>query len=321
MKSVAVIGATSPLGTSLVSLLVKRGYKVLAGYRSTGNLPLWWKTCFSIECIKADLENNEEFVSPFKGADFVIWLAHCRQGRRDLHEAALNIKPFGRFLGQLDKIGTRKVVFVSSGGSVYGRAFVVPVPETHPRQPLSSYGKTKKIMEDVLMKYGDLMGFDTAIIRPGNIYGPECLSGRAKGVVTEIFRSLCSRRPFTLRGDETVVRDFVHIDDVSRAALVAMESPQPPIIWNVGSGIGHTVSQVMHLISEAMCLNLPLVVRQPAEPTDVPVSLLSVSRIMSESIWRNETDLEQGIHSLVKLSSVLTHTEKSVHSRVQRLIY
>jgi len=301
MKTVGIVGATSPLGIYLVDLMSRWNCKVYAGYRRYELVPLFWWKNKSIVCVKADIEERKSLISAFRGCETVVWLAHREQGRLNEREVELNVRPFKWFCDQLSQFGINKLVFISSGGSVYGEPTILPILEDHPRNPLSSYGKAKKHMEDVLHFYGNRMDFDIAILRPGNIYGPELLNGRTKGIISAFFRSLFFGQPFTLIGDGKAIRDFVYVYDVVRAILYAIESKQRKILWNVGTGIGYSVADVIQLISQAMSYRKPHVIYQAAYNTDVTKNILSIKRIRMECGWKPEISIEQGIQELAKL--------------------
>lgn len=301
VTSVGIIGATSPLGICLVDLLSKQRYNVRAGYRLHQHVPASWCERQSIVCVRADLEEPESLKAAFHGCEVIIWLAHLQQNRLDEKEIERNVRPFEWFCGRLSQFGVTKLVFISSGGSIYGEPTVLPIPEDHPRHPLSSYGKAKKHMEDTLRVYGDRTGFATAILRPGNIYGPEWLSERAQGVIGAFFRGLCLRHPLTLIGNGSTVRDFVHGYDVAQAILCAMRSTQRRITWNVGTGIGYSVADILRLICHATGDMEPHVIRQPARSTDIATNILSIKKIKMECGWEPEIGIAQGIEALAKL--------------------
>lgn len=303
-RIIGIVGATSPLGVHLVDFLVEQGYEVRAGYRLHEHVPMAWWSNSSIICVKADLEDQENMKSAFEVCPVVVWLAHRQQGRNNKREIRLNTIPLDWFCRQIPQLGLQKLVFVSSGGSVYGQPIIVPVPEGHPRNPLSSYGRAKKRMEDILHLHAGQTGVAAAVLRPGNIYGPEYLSQRAKGVIGAFFRSIRNQRPFTLIGGGTVIRDFVHVHDVTRAIVCAIELEQKNIVWNIGWGTGYSVSYILELISTAMVCTKPVVIHRPAFTTDVTTSVLSTHRIIKESGWTPQINIRQGIERLADLSKM-----------------
>jgi UDP-glucose 4-epimerase len=301
MITVGLIGATSPLGIHLVDILVDKGYKVLTGYRSRVHIPEQWNKSESILLAKTELDEYESLKTITESCNVVVWLAHLQQNRLTPKEIPLNIHPLKRLLDELPDTDISKLVFISSGGSVYGEPVTLPISENHPRNPLSSYGEAKKEMEDLVLKTGPQLDISTAIIRPGNLYGPESLQGRSKGIVGACFQSILHSRPFTLIGDGSAIRDYVHITDVARAIIYAIESKQKRIVWNVGTGIGHSVTQVSEMISRAFGGVKPETIVTPAYSTDASKNILSIDTIGKEAGWTPEIKLDEGIAELAVL--------------------
>ena len=301
MITVGLVGATSPLGIHLVDILVDKGCKVLAGYRSDARIPEQWNKSESVLPVKTELNEYESLKPIIESCEVVVWLAHLQQNRLNPREIPLNIRPLKWFLDELPGKAVGKLVFISSGGSVYGEPGNLPIFEDHPRNPLSSYGKAKKDMEDLLLQFSPQLNISAAIIRPGNLYGPESLQGRSKGIVGACFLSLLNKRPFTLIGDGSTIRDYVYITDVAKAIMCAIESKQERIVWNVGTGIGHNVTQVSEMISRALGEGKPEIIVTPAYSTDVSKNVLSIDTIWREAGWEPEIKLEDGIARLVAL--------------------
>jgi UDP-glucose 4-epimerase len=299
MDRIGVLGSTSPLGKSLVQHLVESGFQVRAGYRAVENVPEAWNDDKRIECGPAALEEPDAIASAFRDCRAIVWLAHRDQGRQNPREEVLNLEPLKRFCSQIPRLGIARVVFISSGGSVYGEPHSLPINEDHPRNPLSSYGRAKMRMEDALERSASATGFQTAILRPGNIYGPTFGERRAKGIVAALIRSLFLNQPFTMIGDGSVVRDYVHADDVSGAIVAALRSEHDRIVWNVGTGIGTSVSEIVDLVSGSLADKSLTVRHEPGYPTDASKIILSTDRIRREGGWSPDITVEDGIHDLV----------------------
>jgi UDP-glucose 4-epimerase len=293
MKEISVIGATSSIGINLVSLLVENGYKVFAAFRHEARVPDAWRENPSIVPQKLDLNEQTDF------ADFcrttVVWLAHLEQGRFNERETEVNLAPFENFLAQTGNSPTEKFVFISSGGSVYGEPSILPITETHPRRPLSSYGKAKRALEDKLFEFARNSNLQTAIIRLGNIYGFENPHRESKGIVAAFLKAIHDKTPFTLIHKGQTVRDFIHVSDVSRAILTAVESPQKEIFWNVATAKGTTAARVLEMILEKSGFEKPEINDIENFSSDVLANILSIEKILSESDWTPQISLEEGI--------------------------
>ncbi|HVE55358.1 MAG TPA: NAD(P)-dependent oxidoreductase [Pyrinomonadaceae bacterium] len=298
MKEITVIGATSSLGINLVSLLAANGYKVYASYRTESRIPQEWREKASIIPQKLDLSGQPDFAEFCRPS--VVWLAHLEQGRFNERELEVNLAPFEKFLAQASNSATEKFVFVSSGGSVYGEPHFLPITEEHPRNPLSSYGKAKLAMEDALFGSGAKTRLKTAIIRPGNIYGFEVPHRAGKGIIAAFLNAVQTETPFTLIHKGQTVRDFVHVADVSRAILTAIESPQNEIVWNVATEKGTTAVEVLEIILEKSGFEKPEINDIENFSSDVGANILSIGRITRESGWTPQISLEEGISRTIE---------------------
>ena len=298
MKEISVIGATSPLGIDLVRLLTVNGYRVQASFRTAERVPELWREHSSITKQHLDLYNQNEAAAFC--TQTILWLAHIEQGRFNDREIETNLRVFDAFLNQPNISQVEKIVFVSSGGSVYGEPDELPISENHLLEPLSSYGKAKAAMELRLNEFATNTGIATAIIRPGNIYGFTDPNDDYKGIVAAFLNSIETRTPFTRIHKGKTVRDFIHVDDVNRAIIAAFESDRKHIVWNVATAKGHSIADVIDMIQSKTGLNLPDFVDVENYSSDVSSNILSIDRITGESDWRPQIDLEPGIAATVK---------------------
>ena len=298
MKQVSVIGATSPLGVHLVSKLVGEGFDVTASFRLPDRIPDGWQQVSAITPVRLDL-TEESDSEAFKNK-VIVWLAHLDAGRDNAFEVEANLNAFENFLINDNPSLTKKIVFVSSGGSVYGPQGSIPIAEDQERRPISSYGKAKLALENKLLEFGRSAGVKVAILRPGNIYGFESPFRFSKGVVGAFLRSLDNKRSFTLIHGGNTVRDFVYVDDVCDAILLSINQAGDRIIWNISTGVGHTVNEVLKTILRQTGNRMPEVVHLENYNSDVLVSVLSPERIKQEAGWNSKINLEIGISKTVK---------------------
>ena len=298
MNEISVIGATSPLGIDLVRLLADDGSRVQASFRSAKRVPELWREHSSITNQRLDLNNQGELA--VFCTKTIVWLAHIEQGRFNDQEIETNLLAFDTFLSQVDILQVEKIVFVSSGGSVYGEPEELPISEDHSLEPLSSYGKAKIAMEQRLSEFATKTGVSTAIIRPGNIYGFTDPNNDHKGIVAAFLHSIRTGTPFTRIHKGKTVRDFIHVNDVCRAIVAAVESERKNIVWNVATAKGNTVADVIDMIQNQTGLNLPVFIDVDNYSSDVSSNILAIDRITGESDWRPQIDLEDGIPATVR---------------------
>lgn len=199
-------------------------------------------------------------------------------------------------LGLLDlclRYKVRKILFLSSGGAVYGVPHTSPVPENHPTQPISSYGITKLTVEKYLHLFQHLHGLDYIVIRPANPFGPGQLPNAEQGVISVFAWSILHGEELVVWGDGSVVRDYFHVRDLARLCVTAIVS-QVSGIFNAGSGHGRTLLEVISTLEDR--LGMRAHVRfTPGRALDVPRIVLDTRRAMTTFNWSAEIDFAAAI--------------------------
>jgi len=189
-------------------------------------------------------------------------------------------------------------VFASSGGSVYGESDVTPIPEDHPLRPTNSYGAAKVAAETAGIDI--CKGRDTKFIslRVSNLYGPGQRGDLGQGLIaTAIWRSLAGRE-LEVWGDGTHVRDYLYVADAARAFVNAMDYTGELPAFNIGSGIGLSVNEVVEQVRKST-RTAPSISYKASRAVDALRNVLQVSRAARHLGWRAQTALDRGIASAV----------------------
>jgi UDP-glucose 4-epimerase len=194
-------------------------------------------------------------------------------------------------------VGVRKVVFLSSGGAVYGIPAAVPIREDAPTDPISAYGVSKLAVEKYLHLYRHLHGLDYAVLRVANPFGPWQDPHRRQGVVPALMQALLDGRPPEIWGDGRVVRDYLYAADAAEAIAEAAAYTGPHRVFNVGSGIGRTVLDILRDIGAALGRGTVEAVHKPGRATDVPVNVLDTSLIRREMGWTPRTGWAEALEA------------------------
>ncbi len=190
----------------------------------------------------------------------------------------------------------RRLVFASSGGTVYGRLTHVPVTEGHLFDPVTAYGAGKATAELYLRLYGALHGLDCRVARIANPFGAGQDLSRGQGAATTFLHKALNRQPIAIWGDGQVVRDFVHIADVAEAMALLSEAELPAGVtaFNIGSGKGISLNGIVAEIERQ--LGRPVeVVREPSRSFDLPVSVLDIARAGDVLGWRPALSFAEGM--------------------------
>jgi UDP-glucose 4-epimerase len=205
----------------------------------------------------------------------------------------------GSTLGLLDAIKRRshvRLVFASSGGTVYGKLRHIPVPEEEPLAPITAYGAGKATAETYIRFYQSMYGLDCRIARIANPYGVGQDLDRGLGAITTFLNYALTAKTITIWGDGEVIRDYIHISDVARCLVKLACAPniEGPAIFNVGSGQGHSLNQIVAALREQLSLELK-VNYTATRAFDVPVSILAIDRAQAMLGWTPRLSFAEGI--------------------------
>jgi len=193
----------------------------------------------------------------------------------------------------------RKVIFASSGGTVYGIPRQIPIPETAPTEPIAAYGISKLAIEKYLALYRHLHGLDYAVLRIANPFGPFQAGDRRQGVIAAFAQQALNGETLEIWGDGEVVRDFVHIDEVVEAIAYAAGYDGPHHVFNVGQGVGRSINQILRDIEVVLDRGALTKLYKPSRLTDVPINVLDIGLIRREFGWHPREDWLTGLQSTV----------------------
>jgi UDP-glucose 4-epimerase len=198
-----------------------------------------------------------------------------------------------RFLDLLRKQPDTHLVFFSSGGTVYGNPATLPVTEDAPLVPLSHHGAAK-VAQEAFCQVLRAQGHAVTILRPSNAYGPGQTMKNGFGLVRTMLKHARLGTPLQVWGDGENVRDYVYIDDIVDATLRLIRKPEVAGVYNLGSGIGHSVNQVRALVERVTGLPVKAI-GYAARGVDVRSVVLCCTQMESKLGWRPATGLSQGI--------------------------
>jgi UDP-glucose 4-epimerase len=191
----------------------------------------------------------------------------------------------------------RKVIYASTGGACYGEPLFLPVTEEHPVNPLDPYGASKHHVEHYLFVYQHNFGLDYTVLRYPNVYGPRQDPFGEAGVVAIFARQMLDGDQVLINGTGEQERDFVHVSDIVRANLLALDDGSGEIL-NIGSGQGTSINQVFTALAKLSDYSRqPLY--GPAKPGEVYKTYLDATRAKKSLGWKTQTGLQNGLVSVV----------------------
>lgn len=188
----------------------------------------------------------------------------------------------------------KKVVFISSGGTIYGKPTTLPVKEDDPKHPICSYGIAKLMIEHYLFLYNQLNGLSSIIIRPSNPYGPRQNPNGIQGIVPVFLDKLKKNEAIEIWGDGDIVRDYIYINDIVNGIYKAALINTPYTIFNLGSGIGYSINDVLKIITKVTGRKIKCKYSDK-RLFDIPKIYLDISRAKKALSWEPVTSLDVGI--------------------------
>jgi UDP-glucose 4-epimerase len=214
-------------------------------------------------------------------------------------DADVNVLGTIRLLQRCVDQGVRRVVFASTGGAVYGEQREFPAPEDHPQYPISPYGVSKLAGERYLHFYNTQYGLPYAALRYANVYGPRQDPHGEAGVVAIFCGNLAAGRGSTINGSGEQTRDYVYVEDVARANVLALEGDAPSGAYNVGTGIETSVNELYEILHETSGRDLlpTHVAAKPGEQLRSSVDPTAAARVLG---WRPVTDLVTGLERTLR---------------------
>jgi UDP-glucose 4-epimerase len=269
---VLLLGGAGFIGSALAPRLASEGWDIAIAGRG------------------ADLETSLE------GCAAVVHLAcSTNPGSSRLHPLMEleNLELSLRLLDALQSRPETQLVFLSSGGALYGNPATMPVAEDHPAAPLSPHAAGKAAVEAFIAAHR-AAGHPTTLLRIANAYGPGQPERRGFGFIRTLLEHAQSGQSMEVWGDGETVRDFVFIDDVTDAITRALARPEDSGTWNIGSGVGHSLNQAITLAREITRRSIPISYRA-ARQSDVRGVVLDISRAHQELGWTPKVALEEGL--------------------------
>lgn len=290
---VLVLGGSGFIGCHVVRAFAGAGHDVRVYGRST--VPPHMREP-GVEYLTGDLADTPALSPALAGVEAVCHLVSATipaTAERDpIADVQGNLVGTLGLLAEMQRRGIARLIYMSSGGMVYGPASVVPTPETHPLNPSSSYGIVKAAIEHFLFRQSRF-GLVPVVLRTANAYGPSPTRPGILGFVNTVLHRLATDTPLELWGDGTVVRDFLHVRDLADLALRAL-STDGPMTLNAGSGRGTSLREVIALAEQVTGRRLALVTR-PAREVDMPVSVLDIGRARDLLGWSPRVSLAEGL--------------------------
>lgn len=294
--NILVLGGTGFIGSHLVNALVLKGENVRVLNRGRGKKSI---EVPEVEYVYADFSDSVQIAEALVDIDVVVHLISTTV------PATANLNPEEDIKGNLlstvnlmhrmRDAGVKRLVFISSGGTVYGNTEIIPIPEEHQLAPLSSYGIVKVAIENYIDMYKALYEFNTLVLRVSNPYGPRQRHLGVQGVIPTFFNKVIAGEELKIWGDGSAVRDYIYIDDLTDCLVKSIEFGLEGV-YNVGAGVGASIIEVLELVEQVSGKKANKVYL-PTRGFDVNKVVLDITKIKEALSWFPATSLVEGLRN------------------------
>lgn len=298
MKKYLLLGGNGYIGRYLAERIAMENEVVVADK----NIEKCGK-CGNIEYKNIDFINCNNFDEYLCDIDVVIHLIstifpndNLENIEKDITE---NVFPTLRLLRDICKKKDTKIIFLSSGGTVYGEHNRVPIKENEIKMPICNYGIIKENIEKYLELYSNYMNLNYRVIRLSNPYSEKIKNGRKQGIIPIVIDQIINGDIIKIYGDGNEVRDYIYIDDAIDAIMEIINYGGEEKVFNVGTGKGYSINELLELITEDLKDYKVNIEHLDNRKCDVSYNILDITCINKETGWYPKISLEQGIKKVI----------------------
>lgn len=305
MNNIVILGAAGFIGTNLTKNLAKsedNQITVIDQKKEYFSAIEHMNLC-NVNIKETTFDEHTVFENLVQGNDVVYHLISTTvpstANQHIAQELTMNVVSTAKLLDACVKCGVKKIVFISSGGTVYGKEANCPLSEETPTYPINSYGIQKITIEKLLYLYHYMYGLDYRVIRLANPYGPYQRPNGVLGAVTTFTYKALKQEEIVVYGDGSVVRDFIYIDDAVRAIENIVNGKSNYKTFNLGCGYGTSIQEILNKLETILKIKLNVIYKE-SRKVDVPENYLDISRYENEFGKLNPISLEEGIQKTVQ---------------------
>jgi len=293
-----ILGGGGFLGSHLSEALLAKNHLVRIFDRPNLSRFKPIQTHQNIEWVEGDFANREDVIRAVFECDVIYHLISTTlphsSNINPIYDIETNLIGTLYLLEAALKNNAKKIIFVSSGGTVYGNPKQTPINELHPTEPICSYGIGKLAIEKYLHLFHLLHGLEYCILRFANPFGPRQRILTAQGAIATFAAKAIRNEVIEVWGDGSVVRDYFYISDAVAALTKALSYQGEQRIFNIGSGVGKSINDVLSAIDSLFEKPIKRAYL-PARSFDVPVSILDISKALELLHWKPQATFSDGL--------------------------
>ncbi|MDQ6962943.1 MAG: NAD-dependent epimerase/dehydratase family protein [Mariprofundaceae bacterium] len=293
---VLVLGGNGFIGSHVVDQLLLEGYQVRIFDRSPEHHR---EPLAQVDYIFGTFDDQLQVAKAMQGVDAICHLISTTvpstSNLDPIADVQSNLVNTLSLLESMRKNGVRRLLYLSSGGTVYGNPKYSPIDEEHPLNPICSYGVVKVAIEKYLMMYQYLYDLDVIIFRPSNPYGPRQSYVGVQGLISVLLNKALTGDTFQMWGDGSIVRDYLHVTDLAKLCVHGLSSDHCGV-YNAGSGQGYSVHDILAIVHDLTHQKIH-VHANVGRDFDVKKVVLNINAAVSIFHWQPEITLTQGIQT------------------------
>jgi len=302
-EKILILGGSGFIGSNLVKSLSKGGYHLRLLLKNNEHQYLNHADN-EIEIFQGDFRTIGNYKELLANVSTVIHLIHSTfpgsTNDDPLADVTENLIPTLQLVKACITYKVSKLIFISSGGAIYGKAKYLPIDENHSLEPISSYGLTKLTIERYLQYYTETSSLNTIILRVSNPYGPGQKIGKNQGLIGVFANQLLAGLPLKIFGSGETIRDFIYVDDVIDAIKIAINESEIKFdIFNIGSGEGKSINEILMLFKKLHNKSIDIEYL-PGREIDVPVNILNAKKFEILFNWKGRGVEEQILKKFIE---------------------
>ena len=300
---VVVFGGGGFIGSAIADRLLAEGHSLRIFERPRVRPYREFTDIDDVEWVAGDISSMHDVNDAIQGVDAVLHMVSTTLPKNSNDDPIFDVQ--SNVIGSLHILNAMvthrvpTIVFISSGGTVYGSPLYLPVDENHPTNPIVSYGVTKLAIEKYLQIYERLHGIKAITLRVANPYGERQRIETAQGAVGVFLHHAIKGIPIEIWGDGSVTRDYIHVSDVAEAFSTALEYSGEQRLFNVSSGVGTSLNDLVARIEGVLGQSIERHYLR-GRPFDVPSNVLCNDLARSELKWTPLVSIGEGIAQTAK---------------------
>ncbi len=297
-ESCIIFGGGGFIGSHIAEDLLKNGIIVTVFDKQNASKKNVAHILDQIDFIEGDFNNEVDISKALKGKDYVVHLVSstvpATSNLNTFYDVESNLISSLHLFEKCVKFNVKRVIFISSGGTIYGNPLKLPISEKHPTDPISSYGIIKLTIEKYLYLYNILKGLDYKILRFANPYGERQNPFLTQGLIAHLLYKIKKGETIEVWGDGKVIRDYFYIKDGASSIYKAIKDRSKNRIYNISSNKGLSINQILERFRKVLKLEFD-VKYLPARKFDVKANILD-NRLAERYLkWKPDYSFNEGL--------------------------